>query len=197
MLLSAICRVQERLAGRLPAAKRSPTGQAKTCILDGEILGWSRATDRWVPFGNNVSLALKAGGSLPGGRHTDADADHRYKTDETLQQADLCVVLFDVVRIGNERLENLPLASRRKRLHDLIDTRALAAAGHVKLLEVVKYREATKVEEVKDELVNQLHKDEEGVLIKNPDSVYKANARDGGGWFKLKPEYIFGGTQVW
>ncbi len=30
---------------------------------------------------------------------------------------------------------------------------------------------------------------EEGVVLKDPDSVYKPNARAGGGWVKLKPEY--------
>ena len=169
-------------------------GQAKTCILDGEILGWNRATERWTPFGNNVPLALKEGGKLPAGRHSDNNTT-QMKDDESLKEAQLCVVLFDVLRIGDDRLENLPLASRRKRLHALIDKGALSAAGHVKLLEIVQHKEATKIEEVKEELMHQLHNDEEGVMLKDPDSVYQANKRDGGGWFKLKPEYIFGGTQ--
>ena len=36
-----------------------------------------------------------------------------------------------------------------------------------------------------------IDKREEGIMIKNPDSVYKPNVRKGG-WFKIKPEYVGG-----
>jgi DNA ligase-4 len=32
---------------------------------------------------------------------------------------------------------------------------------------------------------------EEGIMVKNPDSVYRPNTRKGG-WFKIKPEYVGG-----
>ena len=36
---------------------------------------------------------------------------------------------------------------------------------------------------------------EEGIMIKNPDSVYRPNTRKGG-WFKIKPEYV-GGKNIY
>lgn len=32
---------------------------------------------------------------------------------------------------------------------------------------------------------------EEGIMVKNPESVYRPNTRKGG-WFKIKPEYVGG-----
>ena len=29
-------------------------------------------------------------------------------------------------------------------------------------------------------------------MIKNPDSVYKSNVREGSGWYKVKPDYVLG-----
>ncbi len=36
---------------------------------------------------------------------------------------------------------------------------------------------------------------EEGILLKDPASLYTANLRQKSGWLKLKPEYVVGGTQ--
>ena len=33
---------------------------------------------------------------------------------------------------------------------------------------------------------------EEGIIIKNPSSMYAPNKRKGSGWFKVKPEYLSG-----
>ena len=82
--------------------------QAQTCILDGEILAWNRATSRWLPFGNNISVALKEGGVLSGGRHTNDSRDKALR-DAELKDSNLCLILFDVLLIGDERLEQQPL----------------------------------------------------------------------------------------
>ena len=33
------------------------------------------------------------------------------------------------------------------------------------------------------------HRREEGIMLKDPLSIYKPNARSGSGWLKIKPEY--------
>ncbi len=42
-----------------------------------------------------------------------------------------------------------------------------------------------------DALNDAIDSREEGIMIKDPESVYKPNTRKGG-WYKLKPEYVDG-----
>ena len=42
-----------------------------------------------------------------------------------------------------------------------------------------------------DALNDAIDNREEGIMVKNPDSVYRPNTRKGG-WFKIKPEYVGG-----
>ncbi len=196
--------------------KIKPLIKAETCILDGEILAWNRATDRWLPFGNNISVALNEGGKLSGGRGvTNAERGklsggrgvtnaERVKGEE-LRDAHLCLILFDVLLIEKEKLEHLPLKDRRKRLNGLIDKAGEnffdssifpPPSRGKKVLEIVSHKEATTEKQVKDELENEIiDKDGEGLMLKNPESVYRANMREKSGWYKLKPEYVSGSTQ--
>ena len=48
---------------------------------------------------------------------------------------------------------------------------------------------ATGKAEVVAALNEAIDRRDEGLVLKDPDSVYKPNARAGGGWVKLKPEY--------
>jgi len=169
--------------------------QAQTCILDGEILAWNRATSRWLPFGNNISVALKEGGVLSGGRHTNDSRDKALR-DAELKDSNLCLILFDVLLIGDERLEQQPLQERRKRLQTLIDADKLKDKKYDKVLEIVSHTVAQTEQHVKDELEQAMTRDdEEGLMLKSPDSFYRANMRDKSGWYKLKPEYVENGTQ--
>jgi DNA ligase-4 len=45
------------------------------------------------------------------------------------------------------------------------------------------------VKEVVAALNAAIDRREEGLLLKDPDSVYKPNIRNKGGWVKVKPEY--------
>lgn len=45
-------------------------------------------------------------------------------------------------------------------------------------------------EEVTEELNKAIDSRLEGIVVKNPNSIYKPNTRKGGGWLKVKPEYI-------
>ena len=42
-----------------------------------------------------------------------------------------------------------------------------------------------------DALNEAIDNREEGIMVKNPESVYRPNTRKGG-WFKIKPEYVGG-----
>ena len=176
--------------------------KAETCILDGEMLGWDRRKNSWLPFGNNTTLAQNEGGQVPENRHVPAAQDKKQaKSNKSIPDAHLCLILFDVLLIGDERLENKPLEERRKRLVGLIDSDKVKvdqksrALPDGKVLEVVEHKVASTLEQVKEELSEVVLRDEEGIMLKDPGSVYKANVRERGGWFKLKPEYVLGGTQ--
>jgi ATP-dependent DNA ligase len=139
-------------------------------------------------------VALKEGGKLPGGRnHVDGRENERVTA--VVKDAQLCLILFDVLLIGEEKLEHLPLKDRRKRLQRLIDTEMLKDRRFDKVLEIVSHKEATTEQEVKAELEREILEDGEGLMLKNPESVYRANMRDEAGWYKLKPEYMSRWTQ--
>ena len=42
-----------------------------------------------------------------------------------------------------------------------------------------------------DALNTAIENREEGIMVKNPESIYKPNTRKGG-WYKVKPEYVGG-----
>ena len=44
-------------------------------------------------------------------------------------------------------------------------------------------------EDCLDALNDAIDRREEGIMVKDPDSVYKPNVRKGG-WFKVKPDYM-------
>ena len=44
--------------------------------------------------------------------------------------------------------------------------------------------------------LNDLFRRDEGIMLKDPESVYKPNARAGGGWLKIKPEYRYGRSLI-
>ena len=133
--------------------------KAETCILDGEMLGWDRRKNSWLPFGNNTTLAQNEGGQLPENRHVPAAQDKKQaKSNKSIPDAHLCLILFDVLLIGDERLENKPLEERRKRLVGLIDSDKVKvdqksrALPDGKVLEVVEHKVASTLEQVKEEL---------------------------------------------
>jgi len=58
-----------------------------------------------------------------------------------------------------------------------------------KYLEVVKGKEIIKMEAICEEFNNAIMNNEEGIMVKQMDSIYKPNDR-GTQWVKLKGEYI-------
>jgi len=44
------------------------------------------------------------------------------------------------------------------------------------------------VEALNEAIDNRL----EGIVVKDPDSVYKPSVRSGSGWYKIKPDYMLG-----
>ncbi len=57
------------------------------------------------------------------------------------------------------------------------------------ILQFADRKLASRLREVTDALNNAIDRLEEGLVLKDPDSVYKPNVRNKGGWVKIKPEY--------
>eukprot|EP00795_Rhopilema_esculentum_P013203 gene13203-4019_t len=82
---------------------------------------------------------------------------------EVLDGVHPCFVVFDILLLNDEKLTNLPLQQRVEKL---------------------------KGEEVINALNDAIDKREEGIVIKDPESIYKPSKRKGSGWLKIKPDYI-------
>eukprot|EP00794_Sanderia_malayensis_P019370 gene19370-21291_t len=91
--------------------------------------------------------------------------------------------IFDVLSINGEVLANLPLSERLQRLEGMVKPIP-------RRLEFVERKQASTREEVVTALNDIIDKRGEGIVVKNPASVYKPNKRKGSGWFKIKPDYV-------
>lgn len=132
----------------------------KDIILDGEMVGWSK----------------KHGAIVSKGEHLDVK---NLKEDGDLQ---VCLVLFDIIYLNGQVLTNLPLSERLEKLKTVL----IPLEGRIQFSAKV---EVTTKEDVIRVLNEAIDNREEGVVLKNPDSIYSPASRKGG-WIKVKPEYV-------
>ena len=101
---------------------------------------------------------------------------------ENLQR---CFCVFDVLLLNDVVLTNKPLKERieilRKCFTDL--------EGRIVF---VSREEKHYNQDVVNALNNAIDTRQEGIVVKDPDSVYKPDLRGGSGWFKVKPDYMLG-----
>ena len=71
------------------------------CIVDAELVSWDRVLQRFVPFGNNRTVA---------------------RVGEFMQHQ-LCVIVFDILREGDAVCIDEPLHKRRARLQRIVTSR--------------------------------------------------------------------------
>lgn len=94
-----------------------------------------------------------------------------------------CFCIYDIILQNNEILTNMPLKERVEKLKMTLKTEK---RGVIILSEI---KEVTSRQEIIDELNMVVSKEDEGIIIKDPDSIYKYSDRKGG-WFKMKLEYF-------
>ncbi|EXJ55863.1 hypothetical protein A1O7_08794 [Cladophialophora yegresii CBS 114405] len=141
-------------------------GGVDNIILDGEMITWDPNEKAPVPFGTLKSAAL---------------AEQR----NPFAQGHRPVFrVFDILLLNGQPLTRYELRDRRK---------ALAASIHseAERFEIHDYVVATKVEEVEDLLRQVVAEASEGLVLKNPRSMYLLDDRSGD-WQKVKPEYMEG-----
>jgi len=133
----------------------------RTAILDGEICAWNHVTGSLTQKGQQFNIrSLKDG-------------------DPVFQQ---CVFLYDICLCNGKVLTNLPLRERVSILKKVI----VPVPGRVQLGE--RFMGSSKTDVI-DALNDAIDRREEGLVLKDPDSVYKPNTRSKSGWVKVKPEY--------
>lgn len=132
------------------------------CILDGEMMAYNPSTQTFMQKGNKFDIK-------------------RMVEDSDLQT---CYCVFDVLMVNNKKLGHETLRKR----HEILTSIFTPIPGRI---EIVQKTQAHTNKEVIDALNEAIDKREEGIMIKQPLSIYKPDKR-GEGWFKIKPEYVNG-----
>jgi DNA ligase-4 len=136
----------------------------RNIILDGEMITWDPEQDAIVLFGTLKTAAL-------------AEQRNPFSTGQRPLYR-----VFDILYLNGASITNYTLRDRRKALEASIKT------IH-RRLEIHSYQEASKVEEIDPMLRKVVAEASEGLVLKNPRSMYRLNERNND-WMKVKPEYM-------
>lgn len=132
----------------------------RSIILDGELMGWHKEKKRFGSKGMSFDVKKMS----PTSSHQP------------------CFVAFDIIMYNDELLVNMPLVDRLKLLENTFTEE-----------EGTFIRSKTTIVSNSEELLkifNQhLDNNEEGIVLKKCDVIYKPKIREGSGCYKIKAEY--------
>ncbi|XP_069746724.1 DNA ligase 4 [Narcine bancroftii] len=134
----------------------------QNCILDGEMMAYNPITNTFMQKGNKFDIK-------------------RMVEDSELQT---CYCVFDVLMVNNRKLANETLKKR----HEILQTLFTTVPGHFQIVEKTEIKRKKDIVDALNEAIDQR---EEGIMVKDPLSIYKPDKR-GEGWLKIKPEYVDG-----
>lgn len=136
----------------------------RSIILDGEMITWDPEQDAIVPFGTLKTAAL-------------AEARNPFsKGHRPLFR------VFDILHLNGRDLTKYTLRDRRNAMEKTI------RPVH-RRFEIHPYEEATTTTEVEAALRKVVAEASEGLVLKNPRSLYRLNERHDD-WMKVKPDYM-------
>ena len=138
----------------------------RNIILDGEMVTWDMETDHIVGFGTLKTAAI---------------SEKENKANKNTGQRPLFRV-FDCVFLNDKLLTPYMLRDRRRALES-------AVKDVHRRLEVHPYIDARSHTEVEPALRKVVAESSEGLVLKNPRSMYCLNERNND-WMKVKPEYM-------
>uniref|UniRef100_A0A6P7HD44 DNA ligase (ATP) n=1 Tax=Diabrotica virgifera virgifera TaxID=50390 RepID=A0A6P7HD44_DIAVI len=133
----------------------------KKVILDGELMMYNKYSKKFGSKG--MTLDVK-----------------KLKSDGAYQP---CFCVYDIILLNDKILTNSPLRERLKIL------KTVFTGFKDGTIELSKVKEISSRQEIVTELNESVDKEEEGIIIKDPDSIYKYSDRNSG-WFKMKLEYF-------
>ncbi|OTA62042.1 ATP-dependent DNA ligase [Hypoxylon sp. EC38] len=139
----------------------------RNIILDGEMIVWDPELDKVLAFGTLKTAAL---------------AEQRNPHNDNAPRPVFRV--FDILYLNDQPLTQYTLRDRRKALEK-------AVPGVPYRLEVHKYEKANSAEVIEPMLRKIVSDASEGLVIKNPRSMYCLADRSDN-WIKVKPEYMSG-----
>ncbi|CAM4489495.1 hypothetical protein PO909_015241 [Leuciscus waleckii] len=132
------------------------------CILDGEMMAYNPTTETFMQKGSKFDIK-------------------KLMDDSDLQT---CFCVFDVLLVNNQKFGNEPLKQR----YETLETVFNPLKGRIQLVSKSDGKTMQEVVNFLNEAIDNL---EEGIMIKDPMSIYKPDKR-GEGWLKIKPEYVDG-----
>lgn len=133
-----------------------------SCILDGEMMAYNPTTETFMQKGSKFDIK-------------------RLMDDSELHT---CFCVFDVLLVNNKKLGKDTLKKR----YEILQTVFTPVKGRMHL--VTKTQVKTR-QDVVIALNDAIDNREEGIMVKDPMSIYKPDKR-GEGWLKIKPEYVDG-----
>ncbi|KAF2250975.1 DNA ligase 4 [Trematosphaeria pertusa] len=142
------------------------TKNVRNIILDGEMITWDMELDHIVGFGTLKTAAISEKENVTG---TNTGQRPLFR-------------VFDCLYLNDKLLTPYTLRDRRKALQS-------AVKGVHRRLEIHPYIEAHSPTEIEPELRKVVAEASEGLVLKNPRSMYRLNERNDD-WVKVKPEYM-------
>ena len=136
----------------------------RNIILDGEMITWDPEQDAMVPFGTLKTAAL-------------AEQRNPFSTGQRPLYR-----IFDILYLNGEVLTSYTLRDRRRALEASI-------RSIYRRMEIHSYTEAHSAGEIEPLLRKVVAEASEGLVLKNPRSMYRLNDRNDD-WMKVKPEYM-------
>ncbi|KAI9890560.1 MAG: DNA ligase (ATP) [Vezdaea aestivalis] len=134
-------------------------------VLDGEMITWDPVEKALVPFGTLKTAAISEQ------RNPYSTTSHRplFK-------------VFDILLLNGQSISKYTLRDRRRALEQCV--RSIPER-----LEIHSYTYATNATEIETLLRKTVAEGSEGLVLKNPRSMYRLNDRNDD-WIKVKPEYM-------
>ncbi len=136
---------------------------SKDLIAEGEIVSVDLITGRFLPFQSLMHRRRK------------------YNIEDAIKDYPVLLSLFDILYYDNQDKTNLPFSTRRKILEEIFSFKN----DKIKL---INQQTVAKVEDIDKFMTKAIENGCEGLMIKNPNSTYRAGAREWA-WIKLKKEY--------
>ncbi len=135
----------------------------KDFIAEGEIVSVDSTTGRFLPFQSLMHRRRK------------------YNIEDAIKDYPVRLNFFDLLYYDNQDKTDLPFSTRRKTLEEIF-------SFENEKIKLISQKMVEKAEEIDNFMTKAIEDGCEGLMIKNPDSTYRAGAREWA-WIKLKREY--------
>ena len=139
--------------------------ETKDLIAEGEVVAINPDNNKYLPFQSLMRRRRK------------------YNIQEITAAYPVILNLFDLLYYNGSDKTHVPLLDRRKLLSNIFGKQQ--KSDKIKLIDQIK---VSRIEEMENYTEKALKNGCEGIMIKNPNSQYRAGAREWA-WMKLKKEY--------